>query len=47
MLGVIVDAKDETAESFYALYEFVTVDDSSWPRRMFLPLEVARVAFDG
>ena len=46
-LGGIVDAKDAAAEGFYAHYDFVTVDDSSWPRRMFLPLEVARVAFDG
>jgi GNAT superfamily N-acetyltransferase len=45
-LGVIVDAKDEAAESFYARYDFVTVDDVSWPKRMFLPMDVARSAFD-
>lgn len=43
-LGVVVDAKDESAERFYEKYGFVTVD-ASWPRRMFLPLPVARDAF--
>ena len=45
-LGVIVDAKDEAAEGFYAKYDFVTVDGTSWPRRMFLPIHVARAAFE-
>ena len=45
-LGVVVDAKDAVAEAFYAKYDFVTVDDASWPRRMFLPIDVARAAFD-
>jgi GNAT superfamily N-acetyltransferase len=45
-LGVIVDAKDAEAEGFYAKYDFVQVDDSSWPRRMFLPMHVARAAFE-
>ena len=44
-LGVIVDAKDDDAERFYRRYDFVTVDASSWPRRMFLPIQVARAAF--
>lgn len=44
-LGTIVDAKDEDAERFYEKYDFVTVAASSWPRRMFLPIEVARAAF--
>lgn len=44
-LGVIVDAKDENAERFYEKYDFVTVDASSWPRRLFLPIDVARAAF--
>lgn len=44
-IGVIVDAKDDGAEKFYAKYDFVTVDDASWPRRMLLPIEVARAAF--
>lgn len=43
-LGVIVDAKDSAAEAFYGKYDFVTVDSTSWPRRMFLPIEVARTA---
>lgn len=46
-LGVIVDAKDATAEGFYAKYDFVTVDDASWPHRLFLPTHVARAAFEG
>ena len=45
-LGVIVDAKDDAASGFYAKYDFVTVDDSAWPRRMFLPMHVARAAFE-
>jgi len=45
-LGVVVDAKDATAEDFYARYDFVTVDEASWPRRMFLPIQVARAALD-
>lgn len=44
-IGVIVDAKDEGAEQFYAKYDFVTVDDASWPRRMLLPIDVARAVF--
>lgn len=43
-LGVVVDAKDEDAERFYEKYDFITVDGRSWPRRMFLPINVARVA---
>ena len=31
-IGVIVDAKDEGAEGFYAKYDFVTVHDEAWPR---------------
>jgi GNAT superfamily N-acetyltransferase len=43
--GVIVDAKDADAERFYAKYDFVTVTDEDWPRRMFLPIDTAREAF--
>ena len=39
------DAKDEDAEHFYQKYDFVTLDASSWPRRLFLPIQVARAAF--
>jgi len=45
--GIIVDAKDEGAESFYAKYDFVTVASESWPRRMFLPIGTAREALAG
>lgn len=37
-LGVIVDAKDEGAEKFYQKYAFTTVEETEFPRRMFLPL---------
>lgn len=43
-IGIIVDAKDDDAERFYAKYDFVTVTDDRWPRRMFLPLETAKTA---
>jgi GNAT superfamily N-acetyltransferase len=43
--GVIVDAKDEGAERFYARYDFVTVTAEAWPHRMFLPIATARSAF--
>jgi predicted GNAT family N-acyltransferase len=43
--GVIVDAKDEDAERFYAKYDFTTVTTESWPRRMFLSIGTARAAF--
>jgi hypothetical protein len=44
---VIVDAKNENAEGFYERYGFVTVDAASWPRRMFLSLQIARDALAG
>ncbi len=44
-LGVVVDAKDDAAETFYARYDVVTVNAESWPRRMFLPIDVIRAAF--
>jgi hypothetical protein len=43
--GVIVDAKDEGAERFYAKYDFVTISAEAWPHRMFLPISTARSAF--
>jgi len=43
-VGVIVDAKDERAHSFYERYDFVAVQDEGWPRRMFIPLGTARAA---
>ncbi len=43
--GVIVDAKDQAAEAFYAKYDFVTVSAEAWPHRMFLPIATAREAF--
>jgi ribosomal protein S18 acetylase RimI-like enzyme len=46
-LGVIVDAKDDAAEGFYARYDFATVTSASWPRRMFLAIGTARAVFEG
>jgi GNAT superfamily N-acetyltransferase len=43
--GVIVDAKNEGVEHFYAKYDFVTITHDGWPRRLFLPSAVARAAF--
>lgn len=46
-IGVLVDAKDEDAERFYAKYDFVTVHEETWPHRMFLPIGVATAALGG
>ena len=43
--GIIVDAKDEAAERFYAKYDFATISAETWPHRMFLPLTTAKSAF--
>lgn len=44
-LGVIVDAKDDSAIRFYEKYDFKILDETSWPRRMFLAVETAQSAF--
>jgi hypothetical protein len=44
-MGIIVDVKDAGAEGFYAKYDFVTIASETWPRRMFLPISIARRAF--
>lgn len=46
-VGVIVDAKDDGAERFYARYGFVTVEAETWPRRMLLALATAKAASAG
>jgi len=43
--GIIVDAKDDSAEAFYTKYDFVTVSAETWPHRMFLTLATAKLAF--
>lgn len=43
-LGVIVDAKDAAAQSFYEKYGFVCLHAATWPQRMFLPIHVIRRA---
>lgn len=45
-VGVIVDAKDESAEQFYCKYDFATIEAEKWPHRMFLPLATAKTAFE-
>lgn len=45
-IGIIVDAKDEGAERFYAKYDFVTVGAETWPHRMFLSIAIARSVFE-
>jgi hypothetical protein len=44
--GVVVDAKHEAAEQFYRKYDFVTVDESRWPRKMFVAMATVRQMFD-
>ena len=44
-MGVIVDAKDEGAERFYAKYDFETIAAESWPHRMFVSSATLRLAF--
>jgi hypothetical protein len=43
-IGIVVDAKNASAEQFYAKYDFVTVNAESWPHRMFLAIATARAA---
>ena len=43
--GVVVDAKNESAELFYRKYDFVTVDESRWPRKMFVAIRTVREMF--
>jgi hypothetical protein len=45
--GVVVDAKHETAEGFYRRYDFATVDESRWPRKMFVAMGTVREMFAG
>jgi len=44
-LGVIVDAKDEGAERFYAKYDFETISADAWPHRMFVSTVTLRATF--
>jgi ribosomal protein S18 acetylase RimI-like enzyme len=39
-IGLFVDAKDEAAQSYYARYGFITLEDN--PLEMFLPLSILR-----
>lgn len=47
--GVVVDAKDEDAERFYAKYGFVSVGAVAWPqpRRMFMTMGSLELAGGG
>lgn len=44
-MGVIVDAKDDGAERFYAKYDFETITAESWPHRMFVSSATLKLAF--
>lgn len=44
-VGVVVDAKDDGAARFYAKYGFVVLEDTPWPKRMFLPMATVREVF--
>jgi predicted N-acetyltransferase YhbS len=44
---IVVDAKDEAAEAFYAGFGFTTfVEQNTWPRRMVIPLATVSRAVD-
>lgn len=43
-VGVIVDAKDESAERYYLKYDFAVIEAEGWPRRMFLSVTTAQGA---
>jgi GNAT superfamily N-acetyltransferase len=43
-IGIIVDALDTDAESFYAHFGFAVLEPTPYPRRMFLPIETARAS---
>ncbi len=45
-LGIVVDAKDEAAERFYAGYDLVPLQAEGWPRRMFLAIATAKSALE-
>jgi GNAT superfamily N-acetyltransferase len=40
-IGLFVDAKDESAQSYYTRYGFISLEDS--PLEMFLPLSLLRI----
>ncbi len=44
-IGVLVDAKNEQAATFYRRYQFEAVT-GGWPQRMFLPISTIRAAFE-
>lgn len=46
-IGVIVDAKNASAQAFYEQHDFVTLPVSTgWPQRLFLPIQTAQLLFD-
>lgn len=47
-IGMIVDAKNESAYNFYKKYSFIQIqnlDQDLWPKRMFLPIRTIRNSF--
>jgi hypothetical protein len=45
-VGIIVDARDESAEGLCRKCDFVGVEAETWPHRMFLPIATARAAVE-
>ena len=46
--GVVVDAKDEGATSFYAKYDFVAIEAAEvFPLRMFISIKTVKAARPG
>src|SRR5207244_67632 len=43
-IGVIVDAKDDDAERFYAKYDFTALSSGPHPRRMYIPIATVQHA---
>lgn len=43
-IGVMIDAKNEAASRFYVRYGFSVIDATSWPHRLFLPLQTMKSA---
>lgn len=42
---IIVDAKDEDSQRFYAKFDFVAIPGETWPRRMMIGIGTVRALF--
>lgn len=45
-MGVVVDAKDDSAVAFYERYGFIVLDGGKWPKPMLLSLKALRKAIE-